>query len=177
MNRLGFSVDEVSTIVAILQKAGQHVVLMTHFASADEENGIENQFAIFNETVIKLRLPTSCANSAALFKHPRTHGDIVRAGIMLYGVSPFADQTGIDLGLKPALSLISAIVAIHDIAKGERVGYGGEFVAPHDMRIGIVAAGYADGYVRASPTGTPIMVDHQKRGLLAASPWIKWPLI
>jgi alanine racemase len=166
MNRLGFSVDEVSTIVAILQKAGQHVVLMTHFASADEENGIENQFAIFNETVIKLRLPTSCANSAALFKHPRTHGDIVRAGIMLYGVSPFADQTGIDLGLKPALSLISAIVAIHDIAKGERVGYGGEFVAPHDMRIGIVAAGYADGYVRASPTGTPIMVDHQKTRII-----------
>lgn len=166
MNRLGFSTQSVPEIAALLKNAGHAIVLMTHFASADEENGIERQFHVFQSATASLGMPVSVANSAALLKHMHAHGDIVRAGIMLYGVSPFSEYTGMDLGLKPALHLISAIVAIHDIEQGERVGYGGEFVAPHDMRIGIVAAGYADGYVRASPTGTPILVENQKTRII-----------
>ena len=78
---------------------------------------------------------------------------------MLYGCSPFAEQTGTEIGLKPAMTLESQIIAIRELKRGDAVGYGGLFMAEHDTRVGVVACGYADGYPRHAPTGTPVMVE------------------
>ncbi|MDD5387980.1 MAG: alanine racemase [Gallionellaceae bacterium] len=102
--------------------------------------------------------PRTLANSAALLRYPETHADWVRPGIMLYGISPFANQTGADLGLLPVMTLESRLIAVQRIRKGEAVGYGATFVADRDMSIGTVACGYADGYPRHAGTGTPILV-------------------
>jgi alanine racemase len=77
---------------------------------------------------------------------------------MLYGASPFAEQGAAELGLRPAMTLESAIIGVQELAAGERVGYGGTFTAERPMRIGIVACGYADGYPRHAPSGTPLAV-------------------
>jgi alanine racemase len=101
------------------------------------------------------------ANSAALLRYPETHADWVRPGIMLYGASPFAELTGIDLGLLPVMHLESQLIAVQIVRKGEGLGYGLTFVAERDMKIGIVACGYADGYPRHAQTGTPVLVAGQ----------------
>ena len=77
---------------------------------------------------------------------------------MLYGCSPFPDESAEALGLKPAMTLESELIAVRDLRPGDGVGYGGTFAAGGPMRIGIVACGYADGYPRHAPTGTPILV-------------------
>ena len=99
------------------------------------------------------------ANSAAILRYPETHGDWVRPGIMLYGCSPFPEGSGLDLGLKPAMTLESRIIAVQHMKRGDTVGYGGWFKADRDTRVGVVACGYADGYPRHAPTGTPVMVE------------------
>ena len=105
-----------------------------------------------------LALPRSLANSAALLRFPESHADWVRPGIMLYGCSPFPDESAAALGLEPVMTLASELIAVRELARGERVGYGGTFAAPKRMRIGVVACGYADGYPRHAPTGTPVLV-------------------
>jgi alanine racemase len=66
------------------------------------------------------------------------------------------------LGLKPVMTLASEIIAVRDLAAGDRVGYGGTFIAGQPMRIGIIACGYGDGYPRHAPTGTPVLVAGQR---------------
>jgi alanine racemase len=102
------------------------------------------------------------ANSAALLRYPATHGDWVRPGIMLYGVSPFTDASSQQLGLRPVMTLGSEIISVREIKAGETVGYAGLFRAENSMRIGTVACGYADGYPRHAPTGSPILVNGQR---------------
>jgi alanine racemase len=136
------------------------ITLMTHFARADEpEVGVGEQLARFRQAAAGLDLPVSLANSAALMAYPETAGDWARPGIMLYGASPFAGRTGEALGLLPAMSLESALIAVHQVARGEGIGYGATFVTPRDMRVGVAACGYADGYPRHAPTGTPVLVE------------------
>jgi alanine racemase len=102
----------------------------------------------------------SLANSAALLRYPEGLGDWVRAGIMLYGSSPFPELASADaLGLRPVMTLKSELIAVRELNTGDRIGYGGVFKATTPMRVGIVACGYADGYPRHAPTGTPILVE------------------
>jgi alanine racemase len=108
----------------------------------------------------------SLANSAALLRFPEARGDWTRPGIMLYGSSPLPDRSAEELGLKPVMTLESEIIAVRDIAAGEHVGYGCIFTADQPMRIGVVACGYADGYPRHAPTGTPVLVDGVRARLL-----------
>jgi alanine racemase len=105
-----------------------------------------------------LDAPRSLANSAAILRYPEAHTDWVRPGIMLYGCSPFPDESAEKLGLKPVMTLSSELIAVRELAAGDSVGYGCTFTAPSPMRIGIVACGYADGYPRHAPIGTPILV-------------------
>jgi len=159
MNRLGFTVATLARARQILQEIPQaEVTLMTHFAEADGERGVTEQLERFHAMAGDWRGPVSLANSAAILRHPQTRGDWVRPGIMLYGASPFADQSATDLGLQPVMTLESAIIGVQDLSAGDRIGYGGTFTADRPMRIGIVACGYADGYPRHAPTGTPIAV-------------------
>jgi alanine racemase len=164
MNRLGINPKRLPETLAKLRAAPHigSITLMTHFASADEiGDSVDRQHALFQEAVTGLGLPASLANSAAILRHPQTHADWVRPGIMLYGASPFADQTGEEVGLLPAMTLESKLISVQFVRKGEGVGYGARYIAERDMKIGIVACGYADGYPRHADTGTPILVGDQ----------------
>ncbi|HET9042530.1 MAG TPA: alanine racemase, partial [Burkholderiales bacterium] len=160
MNRLGIPVDQIRGALTRLAATGSvaDITLMTHFADADGPEGVTAQLARFEAATRGLAVPRSLANSAALLRHPQTRADWVRPGIMLYGCSPFADESAQALGLKPVMTLTSELIAVRHLAAGERVGYGGTFTADRAMRIGVVACGYADGYPRHAPTGTPILV-------------------
>ena len=160
MNRLGFTPDQFPKALARLRAipALRDITLMTHFARADDDVGVAAQLAVFKGAAEGLDLPVSLANSAALLRFPEALGQIVRPGIMLYGGSPMPDLHSAEaIGLKPVMTLASEIIAVQEISAGERVGYGGSFEAPGPMRVGVVACGYADGYPRHAPTGTPIL--------------------
>lgn len=164
MNRLGFAPEQVP---AVMEKLKTHpsvreVTLMTHFSHADEPEGVAEQFERFKGLTAAYRAPRSLANSAALLRYPATHGEWVRPGIMLYGASPFADTSAQQFGLQPVMTLTSEIIAVRELKAGDRVGYAGLFRADGATRIGTVACGYADGYPRHAPTGTPILVNGQR---------------
>lgn len=160
MHRLGFPLAEHAAVVARARSlpgvAG--LTLMTHFAQADEPVGVDWQLQPFLRELAGYGLPWTSANSPALLRHPQTCGAWVRPGLMLYGASPFADATAVELGLRPAMTLQSELIAVQNLQPGEGVGYGQLFRAERPMRVGIVACGYADGYPRHAPTGTPVWV-------------------
>ena len=164
MNRLGFTLDQIPELRAEIGRTPGvgPIALLTHFAEADGERGIAWQLARFAQMRTawpeSATFPVSTANSAAVLRHSQAIGDWVRPGIMLYGGSPFADADAASLGLRPVMTLTSKILAVQTIPVGERVGYGGTFRADRPSRVGVVACGYADGYPRQAPTGTPILV-------------------
>ncbi|MBS1142748.1 MAG: Alanine racemase region [Proteobacteria bacterium] len=159
MNRLGFTPAKLAEArTTLAQQTGIDLTLMTHFAEADGPRGVAEQLEQFRRMTEGWAAPVCLANSAAILHHPQTHGDWVRPGIMLYGASPFAEISAETLGLQPVMTLESAIIGVQDLAPGDRVGYGGTFTADKPMRIGVVACGYADGYPRHAPSGTPIAV-------------------
>ncbi len=160
MNRLGLAGQAANDTLAKLRshRAVRQLTLMTHFANADDARGVGWQMTAFDRIARGHPFAHSLANSAAILRHPQTHAGWVRPGIMLYGCTPFADATAAELGLRPAMTLTSEIIALQNLQPGERLGYGGTFEAPCAMRIGVVACGYADGYPRHAATGTPILV-------------------
>lgn len=164
MNRLGFDATGMRRALDAL-RGGRNVAsvsLMTHFADADGAPGIVDALERFERATDGMNLPATLANSAALLRYPRTHRDWVRPGIALYGCSPFANETAAAIGLRPVMTLRSRLIAVREIAPGERVGYGGMYTAQRAMRVGVVACGYADGYPRHAPgtaeRGTPVQV-------------------
>lgn len=183
MHRLGIPpgrvADALSRLTDLPQVAG--ITLMSHFACADDPAvGVAGQLAVFRRALPAPPVPTpvadpaqanspwpvSLANSAALLRYPETHADWVRPGILLYGASPFPDQDGAALGLLPAMHLESRLIAVQTVRRGEGLGYGFAYRAEQDMRVGIVACGYPDGYPRHAPTGTPVRVAGQTTRLL-----------
>jgi alanine racemase len=166
MNRLGLSAEEFPAVLERLRRNARigSIALMTHFATSDEARGVEWQMQLLQQLPGASGLPRSLANSAAILRHPQTHADWVRPGIMLYGCSPFTGRTGVEDGLKPAMTLESRIIAVQSLRAGDTVGYGGAFQAGRAMRIGIVACGYADGYPRHAPSGTPVGVEGSTTG-------------
>ncbi|EKS6729907.1 MULTISPECIES: catabolic alanine racemase DadX [Enterobacteriaceae] len=171
MNRLGFSPEQLRPVWLAASDAPNigEITLMTHFATADELAGVDAPFAMIQKLSQATGLPLCLANSAATLWHPQTHGDWVRAGIVLYGASPSGQWADIaSSGLKPVMTLRSEIIAVQPLQPGSRVGYGGRYTANTNQRIGIVACGYADGYPRHAPTGTPVMVDGVRTHLVGA---------
>jgi alanine racemase len=160
MNRLGFAAEDLRGVLGRLRDCPGvgEIALMTHFADADGKGGVRWQLERFEAATAGVDLPKSLANSAALLRYPESHKDWVRPGIMLYGCSPFPDESAEALGLKPAMTLESELIAVRDLRPGDSVGYGRTFTTDAPMRVGIVACGYADGYPRHAPTGTPILV-------------------
>ena len=169
MNRLGFPLSSAVSAFERLNALPQvrSVTVMTHFADADNARGTAWQLKRLDDAwplIATQRL--SFANSAALLSGPADRerlGDIVRPGIMLYGSSPWgagdAGKTADILDLQPVMTLKSEIIGIQQLAAGERVGYGGSFVAERPMRVGVVACGYADGYPRHAGNQAPILVN------------------
>jgi len=164
MNRLGFRPEQYRTAFHRLHAAGYHLHHMTHFANADQVErspSVGEQMECFNQTTEGLEAPSSLANSAAILWHRNALGDWIRPGILLYGVSP----TGVHADIvrsefQAVMSLRSEIIDIQNLKKGDHVGYGGRYEAPEDMRIGVIAGGYADGYPRHAEDGTPVWVEN-----------------
>ena len=140
----------------------QPVNVVSHFARADEPTcgATERQldiFTTFTEGKPGLR---SIAASGGILLWPQSHYDWVRPGIILYGVSPLDDRsTGRDFGCQPVMTLTSSLIAVREHKAGEPVGYGGTWISERDTRLGVVAMGYGDGYPRAAPSGTPVLVN------------------
>lgn len=166
MNRLGFSGEGASAAYRALaaQACVRSIVLMTHFSDADGETGVATQLAGFSRDTAGLPGLRSLANSAALLRFAEARADWVRPGIMLYGGSPFAGRTAQEIGLRPAMHLTTELIAVQSLAPGDGVGYGQNYKAAHAMRIGIAACGYADGYPRHAPNGTPVLVCGKRTG-------------
>lgn len=171
MNRLGFRVEDfpgARARVAALAVPARIVRVLTHLATADEpdDSGTLRQLERFEACVAPLGLETSIGNSAGIFASARSQGDWVRPGLALYGASPFAGRTGADLGLAPAMSLVTSVIATRRVPRGEAVGYGAAWHAPRDSRIAIAAAGYGDGLIRGLGTGASAIVGERRAPLV-----------
>ena len=166
MHRLGFNARALRAWHARLQgvAAVAELSLLSHFACADERGHemTEQQLEAFLEVLDLDFAQRSLANSAAILTIPAAHMDWLRPGIMLYGATPFAELGAAELGLKPAMTLTAQLIACRDVAVGESVGYGCSWRAERPSRIGTVSCGYADGYPRHAPSGTPVLVRGQR---------------
>ena len=161
MNRLGFKIDVIKTVINQLKAEGFTCVLAMHFANADADHPLnDEQIRQFLEIKNDCApLMASCCNSAAIYKYPELHFDYVRPGIMLYGATPFADKNVHDLDLKPVMQFTAEIIALNDIQAGESVGYGSTFVATQAMQLAIVSIGYGDGYPRAFTQPNSVVIN------------------
>lgn len=166
MNRLGFRVERFAGALQRLQGLGEavrEIRLLTHLARADEPAEAMNSLQVtrFGALAQGLGLPCSIANSAALLSNPASHGDWVRPGLALYGVSPLPGRSAADLGLVPAMTLQTQVISLRHVPVGESVGYGATWRAARDSRVAIIAAGYGDGIPWGLPQGTPVCVAQQ----------------
>lgn len=174
MHRVGFTPAEFPDAYARLSRlrgVRPNPAVLTHFARADEpdRHPTERQIQVFESVVGTLDSfagETSLCNSAGLLAFSEAGGDWVRPGIMLYGGNPFVTGTAADNELLPVMTLTTRLIAIRQVAQGEAVGYGGRFVAPEAMPIGVAAIGYGDGYPRHAPDGTPILVNGQRAAVI-----------
>lgn len=171
MNRLGFGRDKLHAAHARLRAlpvVGK-LSLMTHFANADEPANaglpLDEQLRRFHEATDDLPGERSLSNSAAVLGRADAAADWVRPGIMLYGGTP-GGKSAQEFGLQPAMTLSSEIIGVQQVKKGDAVGYGSRFTADKDMTVGVVACGYADGYPRHAPDGTPVVVNGVRTGTL-----------
>ena len=167
MNRLGMNEGEWREAYVALSKLPLTVVAMSHLACADDLESsatldAQQRFeTLVSETPVEegVVLRKTLAASGGILAWPRTHFDIVRPGIMMYGSSPFAPmRSAKSLGLKPVMTLRSRLISINEVGPGTAVGYGASFVAEKTMKIGTVTIGYGDGYPRKAPSGTPVLV-------------------
>jgi alanine racemase len=172
MNRLGFKTDnqkQIEDIFITLKKnqlIDQEIVLMSHFACSDILDHPLTKKQIDNyETIVQLlenkgfKIKKSLCNSAAIVSLPKHHYDIVRTGIMMYGISPLSNQKPETFNLKPVMQLETKILTTKIAKKGESIGYGADYICETDIKIGIIPIGYGDGYSRTFKTGTPVLVN------------------
>jgi len=162
MNRLGFKSAQYGVSYEILKQMGCTVHHLTHFANADDPHvlpSVKDQWDIFGKATQYVEGSRSAANSAAIIGYAYTHADMTRPGIMLYGASPSGKYEDIaHLGLKAGMNLRSEIIAFQELQVGDSVGYGSQYQAKKNTKIAVIACGYADGYPRSAPNGTPVWI-------------------
>ena len=181
MNRVGFPADDANrakTVEHIRKIAGFENLMLggifTHFSCADtdltgEDTGYTAmQLDRYRKTVDALTEAgvnvgiRHAANSAALLGLPEAHFDAVRAGIILYGLSPSGDRTeALEAGLRPVMKFCAGVTHIHKVPVGDKVSYGGTYTAETERVVAVIAAGYADGYERAY-IGCPVVIGGRK---------------
>jgi alanine racemase len=171
MHRLGVPIDKANILLERLKSCSNvknSLKLMTHFATANEiDNPLtQKQLDLFNQFCEAMDLEKTLANSAAVINFPKAHAEWIRPGLMLYGVSPLKEGRAKNHGLKPVMTLESEIISIQHLAMGEPVGYGATWHCPEDMPVGVVAAGYGDGFPRHAKSGTPILVNDVRCSLI-----------
>ncbi len=175
MNRLGFLPAACAAAYARLRAIPGvgTITLMTHFANAEEAAHpsltMHEQIRRFRSGADGLDGPRSLANSAGVLRLGEPDLDLasdwVRPGIMLYGGTPGGPPAAA-YDLRPTMTLSSAVIGLQDIGAGDVVGYGSHFRASGPTRVGVVACGYADGYPRHAPHGTPVLVDGVRTSLI-----------
>ncbi|MEN8106383.1 MAG: alanine racemase [Pseudomonadota bacterium] len=169
MHRLGFPAATAAGVLEQLQGLAQvgSVYLMSHLACADDTDNpyTDAQLHSFRDATSSLPGETTLANSAAILAWPDACLDWVRPGIMLYGGSPLAGKTAQQLDLQPVMTLETRLIAVNEHRQGDAIGYGGDWVCPESMKIGVAAIGYGDGYSRQLPSGTPVRVAGQPAAL------------
>jgi len=172
MHRLGFQAKQTQVIY---NKLKQHrcvnpesLVMMTHLSCADalDKPYTTKQLSLFSEISSTINTPKTIANSAGILAWKDSHADWIRPGIMLYGSSPFADKHRNEFELKAAMTLNAPVIAIHDLQKGDSVGYGASWQCPNNMTVAVIACGYADGYPRHATSGTPVFVNGEEGFLI-----------
>lgn len=170
MHRLGFAAERFTEVHNLLSRFSdeQPIVLMSHFACADDPDNpmTQAQITAFDQAVGSHEQPVSLANSAAILNFPQSHRDIVRPGILLYGVSPTSARAASEMGFRAAMTLECDLIAVNRVRKGESVGYGGEDRCPEDMDVGVAAIGYGDGYPRGLRPGAPVLVNGERAALI-----------
>ncbi|MGE8345932.1 alanine racemase [Pseudomonas helleri] len=170
MHRVGLHPSEYKSAYQRLQASDKvaKIVLMSHFARADELDSLRSveQVAVFLAARDDLSAEVSLRNSPAILGWPSVPSDWVRPGLMLYGATPFEQDHPLAARLQPVMTVESKVICVRELPAGEPVGYGAKFITPKPMRIGVVAMGYADGYPRHAPTGTPVLVAGQRSQLL-----------
>ncbi len=164
MNRLGFRPEQYRSAWTRLNALPQvdEISHMTHFSDADGPNGIATQMAVFENTTRDLPGERTVSNSAGVLRHAGVPAasDWVRPGIAVYGSAPdYPENSARHWDLQPTMTLEAKVIAVQNLQAGDTVGYGSSFRAAGPMRIGVVACGYADGYPRICPTGTPVLVE------------------
>ena len=163
MHRLGIPEEDAAMAYSRLKAcaAVEEIRVMSHFANADEPSHTYNkkQLSSLTTAVKNIGVESSMANSAALIAMPESHLQWVRPGIMLYGSSPLTGKTAEELDLKPVMTFESRLCATRLLKKDDVIGYGSTWRCPEDMQVGIVAAGYADGYPRHAKSGTPVWIN------------------
>ena len=171
MGRLGTAdVDEAR---AVARAAGDGLVgLMTHFATADEvgDDHFEEQLGRFGPFVEEMRaahsgLTVHAANSAATFRDPAAHFDMVRCGIAVYGLDPFGEDPD-RRGLEPAMSVTSYVAAVKRFEPGDSAGYGRTWKAGAPTWVGTVPIGYGDGWRRGLSNNAEVLVGGRRRPLV-----------
>ena len=171
MHRLGFSLKKISQLIAVFEGLEKYfakpLVVMSHFANADDVNdpfnsaqektfvSVKNAFEKSQINKLEFSLP----NSGALLSRTNKESTWMRPGIALYGISPFQTENQNSSQLKPVMSLETQLISIKTLEIGEGVGYGQDWHAAKQTRIGIAAIGYGDGYPRELPSGTTVIVD------------------
>lgn len=168
MNRLGLRPSDAKVSHQRLAAlAGLEAIhWMSHFANSESDpQQTQTQVRLFDDAVAGLGGAECLANSAAIIQSPETHRAWVRAGVVLYGISPLSGQAGASLGLKEAMRVKAELIAIDHVMPGERIGYGGRFMADQPMVIGVASIGYGDGYPRAMRDGAPVLIKGQKASL------------
>ena len=171
MHRLGVPINKAETLLKRLEKCKNvkpSIRLMTHFATANEKDNplTSEQLESFNQFCENRDYEKTLANSAAVINFFDTHAEWIRPGLMLYGVSPMKDGRAKNHGLKPVMTLESEIISIQNLSMGDPVGYGATWHCPEDMPVGVVAAGYGDGFPRHAKSGTPILVNDVRCSLI-----------
>jgi len=170
MHRIGFAPGEVAGAAQQLRacRAVARVGWFSHLADADDPTDplTTRQVELFRDTLAGERGERSLANSAGIVAWPDSHYDWVRPGIMLYGASPLLGRPASALGLEPVMTLQTRIIAVHRRRRGDRVGYGGDWVCPEDMPVGVAAIGYGDGYPRHARTATPVLIEGERAALI-----------
>jgi alanine racemase len=173
MHRLGLPPGQCKQAMAMLKDSGrcnQALVVCTHLACADELDNAttQDQIEVFDDCVAGLDAALSISNSAGILAWPASHRQWNRPGYMLFGYSPIRDEKAAGGELKPAMTLSSTVIGVRDIDRGETVGYGGRWQAGAPAKIATVAIGYADGYPRHAPNGTPVLVNGREATLVGA---------
>ena len=171
MHRLGFKQQQAQQAYERLMAnpaIAKPIIATTHFACADQptNEATKLQLQSYQQLTKIWRVEHSLANSAGVCKFPQAHGDWVRPGLMLYGISPFPGMVGKELGLRPAMTVRAPVIALRELLPGDAIGYGATYCCDRPTKVALVAVGYGDGYPRHAISGTKVLLNGRECKLL-----------